>query len=340
MKPFLRALFAAVVAFVIFLLVRSRWHAVKSILVTLGYVMLLTVLFTPLCARLERAGIARRFAAGFAVLLVPLVLSLIILMFLPHFFSRLQELAGRCLPVLQAAVADMGGRLPHSGFGFLDLSALIDGAVAGLSKAAGILARRSLSMAAQAGRMLFSLIISYYILKERDIFGNNLLLFVPSGYRQDVLLAAKACKNAVMGYFCGMMKTGLFVGGATSAALFMLGIGDALLLGLVMGILEMVPYIGPILAAVPILLSALPLGIHRTMLSLLAMVLIQQVESNLIGPHFTASSTAIHPLLALLSTYVFGILFGFWGIVFAVPGVVMLRSILWSFTQFRNPAKA
>lgn len=340
MKPFLKAVLLAFASLLLFLFARGQWHAFKSILLTLIYALLFTVVLSPLCSRAERMGLAPSGAAALSVFLVVVAAALVVSLVLPYLIMHSAQLIRRCLPVLQDAIQRIGNMLSHFGFEMMNLSGLIDGAVAGLSKAAGLFARGSFSFAAQAGRLVFSLIIAYYALKERAILGNYLLLLVPTALRDAVLMAIKACKNAVMGYFSGVLKTSLFVGMATSAGLLMLGVSDALLLGLLMGILEMLPYIGPVLGTVPILLSAFPLGLNRTLLSLALVIIIQQAESSFIGPYFTASSTAIHPLTALLSVYILSSLFGIWGIVLAIPLVVTLQSVVWSLAQSRNLLKA
>ena len=148
----------------------------------------------------------------------------------------------------------------------------------------------------------------------------------------------RGCRNAVMGYLSGVIKTSVFVFAATYLGLLVLGVRDALLLALFMGVFEILPYIGPMLASVPIVLSVLPMGLNTALLTLGLIVLIQQVEGNFVSPYFTASSTSIHPLAALVSVFVLGSLLGFWGILLAVPLVVTARSIFWSLQQAGNLA--
>ena len=75
---------------------------------------------------------------------------------------------------------------------------------------------------------------------------------------------------------------------------------------------------------------------HQTLLALALVVLVQQIEGNFISPYFTASSTSIHPLAALVSVFVLGSLMGVWGILLAVPLVTALRSMIWSLRQARS----
>lgn len=188
----------------------------------------------------------------------------------------------------------------------------------------------------QTGRLAFALVISYYLLCERESLTKHLLLMLPISWRNAFLLAASGCKNALLSYLSGMLKTSLFVFVATLMGLLLLGIKDALLLALFMGIFEILPYIGPILASIPIVLTAMSQGTSKMLLSLIVVVLVQQIEGNFITPYFTASSTSINPLSALISVFILGSLMGVWGIVIAIPLVVTLRSIMWSIHRTVN----
>ncbi len=188
----------------------------------------------------------------------------------------------------------------------------------------------------QTGRLAFALVISYYLLCERESLTKHLLLMLPISWRNAFLLAASGCKNALLSYLSGMLKTSLFVFVATLMGLLLLGIKDALLLALFMGIFEILPYIGPILASIPIVLTAMSQGTSKMLLSLIVVVLVQQIEGNFITPYFTASSTSINPLSALISVFILGSLMGVWGIVLAIPLVVTLRSIMWSIRRTVN----
>lgn len=120
-----------------------------------------------------------------------------------------------------------------------------------------------------------------------------------------------------MSYLSGVLKTSLFVFLATFAGLFALGINDALLLSVFMSVFEVFPYIGPILASIPIALTALGQGIGQAVSALIVVVIVQQIEGNFVTPYFTASSTSIRPFSALIGVFILGSLMGLWGIVLA-----------------------
>ena len=85
--------------------------------------------------------------------------------------------------------------------------------------------------------------------------------------------------------------------------------------------------------SIPILLSGLLDGGRTALLTLALLVVVQQIEGNFVSPYFTASSTSVHPLAAILAVFISGSLFGIWGILAAVPMLVLMQSIYWSLKQ-------
>ncbi len=162
-----------------------------------------------------------------------------------------------------------------------------------ISQGTGIIAKESMAFAAKAGQFVFSFVIAYYLLCERKRLGRHLLLLLPIARREVFLSACLGCKNALMSYLSGVLKTSLFVFLATFAGLFALGINDALLLSVFMSVFEVFPYIGPILASIPIALTALGQGIGQAVSALIVVVIVQQIEGNLIYPRVVGESIGL-----------------------------------------------
>ena len=313
-----------------------RRGALLAILAVFAFAAVFTLLLAPVCRLLERRGMRPALAAGMAVGGLLLLALLIVSAFVPYLAAHSIQLIRRNAPTLMALMQQIGGVLEQAGLRSVYGQGSGDMIASAAASITALAARGGMGIAAQTGRILFALVLSYYFLCERKRLGNYLLLFVPPAWRMAMLSALQGCKNAALGYLSGMLKTSAFVGVATYLGLLLLGVQDALLLALFMAIFEALPYVGPVLAAVPILLSSLPQGMHQTLLALALVVLVQQVEGNFISPYFTATSTSLHPLAALISVFVLGSLMGIWGIVLAVPLVTTLRSLLWSVRQARN----
>lgn len=312
--------------------------AFVNMLAVLLFSAAFTLLLAPLCQRLECRGWTSAQAALASVGCLLLLALVVLLSFLPYLVTHTVALIRRSAPMLNSMAQTCSTLLEQLGLHALQVQGLSDMLGATVSSMTAMLARGSVSIVTQAGRIGFALVITYYLLRERHLVANHLMLLIPLAWRTAFLSAMRGCRNAVMGYLSGVIKTSVFVFAATYLGLLVLGVRDALLLALFMGVFEILPYIGPVLASVPIVLSVLPMGLNTALLTLGLIVLIQQVEGNFVSPYFTASSTSIHPLAALVSVFVLGSLLGFWGILLAVPLVVTARSIFWSLQQAGNLA--
>jgi len=304
-----------------------------QILAVLVFSCAFTLILAPLCRRLERRGWPASAAAAVSIVVLLFVFVLLLASFIPYLLTHSVDLLRRITPTLSQLLSGLGGLLAQMGMQFEQKSGLVDLLTSSATAMTAQLARGGIAFVRQAGTLGFALVIAYYLLRERRLVANHLILLIPIGRRTAVLSALLGCKNAVLGYLSGVLKTSLFVSAATFAGLALLRVRDAFLLSIFMGFFEVLPYIGPVLAAIPILLVTLPQGITHALAGLLVVVLVQQIEGNFVSPYFTASSTSIHPLAALVSVFVFGSFFGLWGILLAIPAVVTLRSVYWSARQ-------
>ncbi len=292
-----------------------------------------TLLLAPVCSWLERKGCSSATAAILSIALLFLTIVILLSAFIPYLVAHSIDLFRSVTPTITKLFSYIENILVQYGVQIEQKDKVINLLTSSATAITTRVARGSMAFAQQAGLIGFSLVIAYYLLRERRIVANHLILCLPIHWRTSFLCALLGCKNAVLGYLSGVLKTSLFVGGATLLGLLLLGVRDAFLLALFMGFFEVLPYIGPVLGAIPILLVTLPEGMYRALLSLGLVIIVQQIEGNFVSPYFTASSTSIHPLTALISVFILGSLMGLWGIVLAIPLVVTLRSVYWSIRQ-------
>ena len=98
-----------------------------------------------------------------------------------------------------------------------------------------------------------------------------------------------------------------------------------LLLGLLMGVMELIPYVGPLLAGIPAVLLSLQHGWLRALWTLCALLAVQQTESSLLSPRLLSGATNLHPLAVLIVITAGGVLAGAPGMLFSLPLVVSVR---------------
>ena len=117
------------------------------------------------------------------------------------------------------------------------------------------------------------------------------------------------------------------VGAVTALGLWAVGVPLAIPLGILSGILDFVPFIGPLLAAIPGLLVAFAQGPEVAMYAALVYIAVQFIEGHLVVPLVQKRAVEMPPVLGLLSIVAFSIVFGFIGLLFAMPLTVV--AVVW-----------
>jgi predicted PurR-regulated permease PerM len=111
----------------------------------------------------------------------------------------------------------------------------------------------------------------------------------------------------------------VIIGAVTTGVLLLLQVRAAVALGVLAGLLEFVPFVGPIVAAVPAIAMAFLDSPEKALWVTIAAVVIQQLESNLLMPLLMREGLDLPPILTLLAQGAMALLFGFLGVVVAVP---------------------
>ena len=178
---------------------------------------------------------------------------------------------------------------------------------------------------------MIALFIGLYGAVAPRTYRNGLLLLVPGPCRErsgEVLDAAGAM---LRGWLIGAFIKMTIVGVVTTAGLALLGIPLALALGLIAFLFEFIPFLGPILAAVPAVLVALTIGPMEAVHVGLLYLGVQVAESYVLTPLIDQRSVHLPPALAITTQVLLGTLLGALGVVFAIPltalGMVLVRML-------------
>jgi predicted PurR-regulated permease PerM len=156
--------------------------------------------------------------------------------------------------------------------------------------------------------LIFILMVSFWLVKDADEIKAGMHGLVPPDYRDELEELWGKVGLVWDAFFRGLLLLSLTVGVITGTMVWALGVKNALLLGILAGVLEVVPSIGPIVACIPAVLVAyfqgsthLPIANGWFALLVLALyVLIQQVENNFLAPRILGGSVKIHPIVVLV----------------------------------------
>jgi putative permease len=169
----------------------------------------------------------------------------------------------------------------------------------------------------------------FFFLKDKEKILNWLRAFLP----KERTLASQVWRevdNQIGNYIRGKFWEILIVWGASYASFLWLGLQYAMLLGLVVGLSVLVPYIGAAVVTLPVAVVAFAQwGPGDELLYvLIAYAVIQAIDGNILAPLLFSEAVDIHPVAIILAILIFGGLWGFWGIFFAIPLATVVQAVL------------
>jgi len=197
-----------------------------------------------------------------------------------------------------------------------------------------------------AGAILVGLVsvlfIAFFFLKDENLFENGLLVLVPAKQHQATKNVISSSKHLLMRYFVGVMLELIGVMSMITIGLLVFGVENALLIGFFGGIMNIIPYLGPIIgSSIGIILgvtAALAYGSYSDLLPVLAklvgvFIVVQVIDNNILVPMIYSKSVKAHPLEIFIVIIMGGSLAGLIGMLLAIPVYTVLRVIAKEFFQ-------
>lgn len=308
-----RVLFAVVVAALVLL----AWRLSDLLLLTFGAVIVavgLRALAAPLESHLK---LSPRMAVGVAVITTFVIFALGAWLVGDRLFAQFENLQQK-LPEALAALTAWANNHPLG----LAVLRLWDGARSNGVPWAQVAdaATQTLGAISSAGLMV---IVGIYLAADPWLYRNGCVRLIPPAYRSQVDEALLASGRALSRWLLGQGISMLFVGSATAAGLFLLGMPLALSIGVIAGVLAFVPFFGPIASGILAVLLAFMEGPTQALYVAGLCILIQQIEGNFLMPFIQKWAVELPQVLGITAAVIFGLLFGLAGIIFATPLMVV-----------------
>ena len=189
-----------------------------------------------------------------------------------------------------------------------------------------------------------SIVVSVYILLQRDqIYGffNKLTMVMFDKKTCDKIGEYIDSTNKIFFKFISsQVIDGIIVGILVTIAMSIIGVKYAVLLGFMIGLFNVIPYFGAIIAvAISILITLITGGISQTLIMAIVVIVLQQIDSNIINPKIIGNSLEISPLLVIFAVTVGGAYFGVLGMFLAVPVAAVLKILINDWLEFKNNKK-
>lgn len=141
-------------------------------------------------------------------------------------------------------------------------------------------------------------------------------------------------------FLAGQFIDGIIVGIITSIGMSILGVKYAILLGFMIGLFNMIPYFGAIIAVIiAAIITILTGGLGQAVTMVIVVTILQQIDANIINPKIIGKSLKISPLLVIFAVTVGGAYFGVWGMFLAVPIIAVLKVLVTDYIDYKNKLK-
>jgi len=189
-----------------------------------------------------------------------------------------------------------------------------------------------------------TVVVSIYLLAERSqileftrklcgaIFNNTAYKTIGKYFRKSNEIFFK--------FVSSQMLDAIIVGILTSIAMSILGVKYAILLGFMIGLFNLIPYLGAIIAIVlAIIITIFTGGITQAIWMTIVVIILQQIDANIINPKIIGNSLEISPILIIFSVTVIGSYFGIMGMFLAVPIVAIIKLVINDFINYRESKK-
>jgi predicted PurR-regulated permease PerM len=171
-------------------------------------------------------------------------------------------------------------------------------------------------------------ILTIYLLYGFPNYVKSFTRILPHRYRGTIEAFASRFAFAMGGYIRGQIIVGLISGFLVFLAMLFIGVPLAPVIGIVYGVANFIPYFGPIVAAVPTVFLAFLEGGSTVVLALLALVIVNQIDGNILSPYIFSKFISIDPVTVIIALLVGGALFGFIGIILSIPVAAFLKIMI------------
>ncbi len=171
-------------------------------------------------------------------------------------------------------------------------------------------------------------IVSYYFLYDYNYIKDKLKKFLTKHNMRYIFHFLKEADEEVGAYFRGLILIMNLMALVSGIGFYIVGLQYPLLFGFIIGYTNAIPIIGAYIGGIPAVLFALTKSWEIAILTLVVIVIVQLIESNIVTPYIQSKSIDSHPLLILLAFIIFGKYFGIIGMIFAIPLLAIILLII------------
>jgi predicted PurR-regulated permease PerM len=325
---------------VVGLILAGLLYSLQAVLTPFLVGMGIAYMADPFADRLEAKGLSRTLATSIVFILLSLALVAMLMVFIPLLVKQVQTLI-HLLPQVEVWYNSMLLPWLQNSLGLdmknLQLEMMTEGLAAEWRQAGGIITQvvqyatqSSMSLISTLGSMAMVPVVAFYLLRDFDLLTGKIRALLPRNIQPLVVAWARESDSVLAAFVRGQLLVMLSLGIIYALGLSVVGLNYALLIGLLAGLASIVPYLGFVLGIAAAMLVAVFQFDSAWPLVAVGVVFAvgQMVESFLLTPLLVGDRIGLHPVAVIFAILAGGQLFGFLGILLALPVAAVIMVLL------------
>ncbi len=311
-------------------------YVIRDVLVMLLAAFVIASAIEPMAKRLQKYSIPRGLSVVIVYVAILLIFALTLILLVPVLVNQLTQLA-QALPSIAAQFNDWFSVSPVVSDDVVHrLEQFVSNVGDNVADAGLGIFEGTRSFFSGLFSLVLVLVIAFYLVIEESALKKFFRLIVPRQHMTYVEMVIDRIEYKLGRWVLAQLTLGLIIGTIVGVGLWLLGVPYALALGLLAGVLEIVPFIGPIIAGVAGVVVALSQSLIMGVLTLLFYVVVQQVENHALIPNVMKKATGLNPLVTLVAVLLGGRLAGLVGVILSIPVATVISIFLADF--FTKPS--
>lgn len=303
------------------------WY-VREVVAVIFMAVLLAALIDPLADALARRRVPRTVTVIVVYILLAALLSFVVIQIVPVIFDQLSQFVANIStsPILgylgrfRAATAEYG--LEDN------LRSALQSIQTGITSSFTSVFSTITGVIGAIATIFVVFVLTFYMVVEEEAVRRYFKNLAPEEYQLYLSGAFSKMQKKVGSWLRGQLALGLIIGIAVYIGLSLLGVHYALLLAVIAGLLEFVPYLGPILSLSPALIIAFGQSPLKALSVVVLYLVIQQLENNILVPKVMQKATGLNPVISIVALLIGAKVGGFLGAVLSIPLATMSSVLL------------
>ena len=297
----------------------------------------------PVVSRLEGRGVARWLGSCLSYTVLLGILTLLGFLIIPSIAEQGRDLADNFPTIYDDLAADLEGLANDVGLSAVEVpsyeelqESIADTQGDFFSDQLAEITDITLSVLESLFLLILAPVVAFYVLLDLPTLRRKTVELIPQRYRAESAHLATQLGHAVGGFLRGQLLVAFIVGVMTSFGFWLVGLPFWLLIGMIAGLLNIIPFVGPwVGGTLGVLVALATRDLQTALWTGLVALIVQQIDNHFVSPTVLRATVRLHPALIILGLIAGASLGGFWGVVLTVPIMATAKIIVGHFWRTR-----